>query len=313
MRVAIVGCGRMGKVREQGVRAAGGTLIAALDVDRARAEALRPFQVLAEAGDLPWQDLDAVFVCTPPGARGPIERMAIEQGVPLFLEKPIGLSAQFGEELLGALSAKPVLTAVGYHNRYRPGVINLRERITEEEVLGISAHWIAGPYAKPWWMEPAQSGGPVNEQATHMIDLIRYLVPEIEEVSFVGAGNAEGTERCHSWSAHFRLTCGAPCTFIFSCKGSEKQIGINVMTRKAERRLEGWDFHDPTDPQPVHYGQNREEIFYVETQCFLDAIRTSNPGRVRCSLADAQKTQRLVDQAQRLLTSPFQGHSGPCF
>ncbi|MAE19719.1 hypothetical protein CMK12_12465 [Candidatus Poribacteria bacterium] len=34
----------------------------------------------------------------------------------------------------------------------------------------------------PWWRVIAQSGGQLVEQTTHQIDLLRYLVGEVEEV-----------------------------------------------------------------------------------------------------------------------------------
>src|SRR5690606_11824369 len=104
---------------------------------------------------------------------------AFESKVHLFIEKPVGLSADDGEVLLRALNKSPVVTAVGYMNRYRPSVQRVRQAVRSGRILGVVAHWAGRRYAVPWWDNPARSGGPINEQCTHVIDLCRYLVGEV--------------------------------------------------------------------------------------------------------------------------------------
>src|SRR3954467_11863495 len=97
LRIAIVGCGRMGLQHAKSSAQLGHRVTVACDVELARATALAGGHAgcvaFADAGSIPWAEVDAAFVCTPPFARGPVELFAAKAGVPLFLEKPIGLSA----------------------------------------------------------------------------------------------------------------------------------------------------------------------------------------------------------------------------
>src|SRR5690348_11481729 len=100
LRVAIVGCGRMGKERARACSQLGVVLTAAYDTDLDRANEIaqqypgcRPL-----CGDdfVPGTDHDAVFICTPPGQRGKVELAAIAAGLPFLVEKPIGICAAAG-------------------------------------------------------------------------------------------------------------------------------------------------------------------------------------------------------------------------
>src|SRR5207245_9417669 len=97
LRIAIVGCGRMGLQHARTASHLGHRITVACDVDLARATALASAypgcQAITDPAAIRWAGVDAGFVCTPPFARGPVELFAARARVPLFLEKPVGLSA----------------------------------------------------------------------------------------------------------------------------------------------------------------------------------------------------------------------------
>ena len=66
-------------------------LIAGTDVDPTRAKAFAAAHDLVAVPDveaLLAADLDAVYVCVPPFAHGPLEDVLLAAGLPLFIEKP---------------------------------------------------------------------------------------------------------------------------------------------------------------------------------------------------------------------------------
>src|SRR3954464_6164704 len=72
-RVAVVGCGRMGAQRARAAHRLGAELVLS-DGDEERSRLLAsefPSASTAPPQRLDWAALDAVFVCTPAGARGP--------------------------------------------------------------------------------------------------------------------------------------------------------------------------------------------------------------------------------------------------
>src|SRR5690242_11196262 len=150
LRIAIVGCGRMGLTHAQGAARLGHRVIVACDPDGARAGALAAAhpgcEVLTDPAAIRWDEVDAGFVCTPPFARGPVELYAAKAGVPLFLEKPIGLSATQCLSALAAFRRTGAITSVGYMNRYRSSVRRARGLLENETVLGFAAHWVGAAY-----------------------------------------------------------------------------------------------------------------------------------------------------------------------
>eukprot|EP01084_Bolivina_argentea_P185939 320563_1 len=46
------------------------------------------------------------------------------------------------------------------------------------------------PNGSPWWNEN-KSGGPIVEQGTHFIDLIRFLSSDINDINFKNSFNAD--------------------------------------------------------------------------------------------------------------------------
>ena len=212
-----------------------------------------------------------------------------------LIEKPVALTAAACEPLLAA-ATQPVVTAVGYMNRYRPGVTRLREALADAPPLGISARWFCGRYRVPWWSDPDRSGGPINEQFTHLVDLCRYLAGEItviQALAPVGDGPPE------SAAVSLAFASGTVGTLIYSCRSVEKHIGLQVFTSSRAYALEGWDFLDgPPPAEPP----DKNAVFLEETRAFLEAVSAGGDG-IRSDLRDAARTQRVVDAVLRSISS----------
>jgi myo-inositol 2-dehydrogenase / D-chiro-inositol 1-dehydrogenase len=312
LRIAIVGCGRMGLQHARSTSQLGHRVRVACDVDATRASALAGehpgCEAITDAATIPWDEVDAGFVCTPPFARGPVELFAAQAGVPIFLEKPIGLSATQCLSALTAFRQTDTITSVGYMNRYRPSVRRARSLLAGESVLGFAGHWVCAAYRVPWWGDAALSGGQLNEQCTHMIDLARHLAGEITEVSAFAQPSADGSGGTAAVSILLRFRNGAVGTVICGCLASEKQIGCRVFTPRGQIVLDGWDFKwspsaafgEPPQIDPL------EDVFLHECRSFLDAVRTGDRSAIRCDLAEAMRTQRVVDAVRLAL-----GGNGP--
>lgn len=292
--VAIVGCGRMGRERVRHLRRLGVNVTLLVDETIEHAAVLAadvPGAAIARSIDaVSGRGLDAVFVCTPPGARrGPV-LAAAREGLALFLEKPIATTLEDATWMRDTAASTGILTAVGYMNRYRPGVLRARELATSTEVLGVSCHWTGGPYGVPWWPQERLSGGPVNEQATHLVDLCRYVGGEIAEVQATVASSGETA------AALFTFQSGALGTLFYTCGAPEKGIGLRLFTRQGALHLDGWDFRLTRDVADVVAPVNDADPFASEVDAFVHAILSGDWSGVRCDLADAYETQRVVEE-----------------
>ena len=64
------------------------------------------------------EELDAVYICTPPFAHGEQERIACEKGIAMFIEKPIAAELEQAVIINDHVQRSGVITSVGYHWRY---------------------------------------------------------------------------------------------------------------------------------------------------------------------------------------------------
>lgn len=307
--VAIVGCGRMGRQRARAALGLGARVVALHDEDVARADelaALAPGStVVKDWRDLDFAALDAVFVCTPPHARGPVELAALDAGVPVFVEKPLALSAPHTDALHDVLRRTSVITAVGYMNRYRPSVVRARDALHGRAVLGMSASWAGGRYAVPRWADDARSGGPINEQATHLVDLARYLVGDIREVHAIADERGGPAATTEAIAVTLRFASGGLGSLFYSCQAPQKWINLQVFGESAHVFLDGWDFRLRQDDGRLFpdVPADRDEIFTIEVAAFFDALRTGSRDSIRSDVLDAIETQRAVDAIRRSLVS----------
>jgi predicted dehydrogenase len=299
----------MGRQRTRAALALGARVVALYDPDVARAQELAAgapgSTILPDWRELPLTSLDGVFVCTPPSARGPVELSAIDAGVPLFVEKPIGLSAAHCTGMLDALEGTSVITAVGYMNRYRPSVQAARDALTGEVVLGASGAWAGGRYAVPWWDHETLSGGPINEQATHLVDLVRYLAGEIREAHAM-VHERHGVHGAPEAAAvSLRFASGALGSLLYSCQARRKAINLQVVGEDSRVCLEGWDFRLRGEDGRLfpEVEPERDQIFELEVAAFFDAIRKGSTEPILSDFADAIRTQRVVDAIRRSLVS----------
>lgn len=295
VRVAIVGCGRMGAERATCATESGATIAFCADSDGERARSLASrfqSQSVADAHAIPWRDVQAVFVCTPPSARSVVFD-AIAAGVAVLVEKPIGLSEADGAMLVSAVEKQTVINAVGYMNRYRPSVLAARAAAAASTVSAVAVHWASKRYAVPWWGQPDLSGGPFNEQATHIVDLVRFVVGEIVDVRAI-AGPSGDEKNVSRAAVAMRFENGAVGTLAYTCEADDKHIGLHVMSGAGAIELRGWNFAnsdagDDPDPNP----------FMIETRTFLEAVSSGDARHIRSDFADATKTQRAVDLIRR--------------
>jgi len=299
LRAAIVGAGRMGRERARAARLLGAKIQAICDPDIERATTLAAdvgASALTCTDDLDLTDLDALFVCTPPAARGNTELAAISAGVSLFVEKPIGLAAEQGVDLLQALEARPVINAVGYMNRYRDSVSSARRQIQASPPIAVAFQWLAARYRVPWWLDRDQSGGPINEQCTHYIDLCRYLLGEVREVQAAGRAlpdvpDAEGTV-----AISLRFDNGLIGSGLYSCEAAQKQMAFEIFFCDRSIRFQGWDLRLPECPGP-------EDIFLKEVSAFFRAVEREDSSLVQSDIPSALKTQAVIDAIRRAIRS----------
>ncbi|MBE1609161.1 Gfo/Idh/MocA family protein [Actinopolymorpha pittospori] len=131
--------------------------------------------------------LDAVYLCLPPFAHGDPEEAVVEAGLPMLVEKPVSLDLRTSAHILKLVRAKNLTVATGYQTRYAGYVERARHLIADRTIgMALATRFGRTPDTS-WYHRQDQSGGQMIEMATHQVDLLRYLVGEVESV-YAAAG-----------------------------------------------------------------------------------------------------------------------------
>lgn len=191
MRVALIGCGLIGRKRAHCLR--GAELAVCCDVNRERAERLAHEFPGAEASDN-WQetvtrrDTDIIFVATTHDQLAKVATLAAESGKNVLVEKPGARRAAELEPVLAASCKSGSLVRFGFNHRFHPSVQKARE-IYESGALG-PLMFVRGRYGhggrpgydREWRAVPKLSGGgELIDQGSHLIDLARWFLGEFSE------------------------------------------------------------------------------------------------------------------------------------
>ena len=138
------------------------------------------------------KDIDVVDICTPGDAHVAVAVAAAEAKKVVFCEKPLANTVKESEKMLQAVTRAGVLHML-CHNYRRVPAVSLAKQLIDEGRLGTIRHyrgvylqdWIVDPqFPRVWRLEKAKAGsGALGDIASHSLDLARYLVGEIAEVT----------------------------------------------------------------------------------------------------------------------------------
>src|SRR5258706_5158776 len=132
---------------------------------------------------------DAVFVAVPTRFHSNIVKHVLNEGKHVFSEKPLCLTQEEGKELVNLALKKQVINQVGYHNKFI-GTFHEVKRMIDNGDLGQIFHFTGESYGpviirdkqNNWRTDPSEGGGCLLDYASHVIDLISYILGPITKV-----------------------------------------------------------------------------------------------------------------------------------
>jgi len=201
-RIGFLGVGWIGRSRMQAMLDTGLVEAAAIAEPSpemaAEATKIAPGAILADGLDgLLAQDLDGLVIATPSALHADQSIRALERGLAVFCQKPLGRTADEAAAVVAAARAADRLLGVDFSYRFTEGMRQIRDLIAGGELGRVFAvdlvfHNAYGP-DKPWFYDPAQSGGGcVMDLGVHLVDLALWTLgfPKAARVSssLVAAG-----------------------------------------------------------------------------------------------------------------------------
>jgi myo-inositol 2-dehydrogenase/D-chiro-inositol 1-dehydrogenase len=317
LRVGIIGGGWIARVHVPAIDAAPELeLVAACDTALERAEAIaKPRGGRAYAR---WQDmleheqLDALWVCTPPLLhRAPVEA-ALAGGTHVYLEKPIARALADADAIVAAAGTSTAICAVGYQY-HASELLDDALALLEHQQVGLLISRNLGPVAgRPWFMDRAQGGGQILERASHHIDLQQALAGRVASVQ-ASAGSVDlsrsdapsGIDDAVSLTLHFEDGALGSVHTAWTRPGQPELYALDIVASDATLALQ-------LGPQAFRLTgrANGEEVALTRGEPmdrsiarFVEAVRRRDRSLVACSPAQARDTLAVALACERALES----------
>ncbi|MFF3663386.1 Gfo/Idh/MocA family protein [Streptomyces olivochromogenes] len=204
--VAVVGFGWMGRVHTQAYArvphhfpglSLRSELVAVADEVPGRAEeAAAQYGFAAAHRD--WREVaadprvEAVSIAAPNFLHREIGLAMAEAGKHIWIEKPVGLTAEDARAVSDAVTKAGVQGTVGFNYRNAPAVAAARELIASGEIgtvthvrIRLFSDYAAHPEGALTWRYERERGGSgvLGDLASHGVDLARFLLGEIEALT----------------------------------------------------------------------------------------------------------------------------------
>jgi UDP-N-acetyl-2-amino-2-deoxyglucuronate dehydrogenase len=225
----IVGTGVIGAIHADAIAMVPGARLAAVtDVAVGAAAAFAAAHHCAAEPDLDAllarPDVDVVSVCVPSGLHAEVGIRAARAGKHLAVEKPIDVTLDAADRLIEAARAAGVALTVISQHRFDPGLIEAKALIDEGAlgrlVLGeASTKWYrtqAYYDSAAWRGTHAMDGGSLMNQGIHYVDLLRWCMGPVREVTALCATQTHQIEVEDTSLAALRFTSGALGTIVAS-------------------------------------------------------------------------------------------------
>jgi len=191
VRVGVIGVGRWGQNHVRIYRELGCSLAGVSDTNPAVEEiagelGIRYFPDYREL--LP--NVDAVSVVVPTNAHYRVVKDCLEAGKHVLVEKPLTLDSSEALDLIKTARRKRLVLMVGYLFRYNAAVTELKRQLrTAGDISYITARYIHSN--KP----PRKDCGVIFNFATHLIDILNFLLDEKPKSVFCRKINCLSKER----------------------------------------------------------------------------------------------------------------------
>lgn len=193
LRVGIIGCGGIGKVHASAYRILEtGEIAAVCDIKEDRVNKLaarydaKPY---LDYKEMLQEDLDMVHICTPHHIHAEQAVTAMRAGKNVLTEKPMAISLEDADKMIETSEEMGVKFGVIFQNRYNGSSVFVKEAVDTGKLgklLGARASvcwyrpmsYYTGSDWKGRWID--EGGGVLIDQAIHTIDLMQWIVGDID-------------------------------------------------------------------------------------------------------------------------------------
>jgi myo-inositol 2-dehydrogenase/D-chiro-inositol 1-dehydrogenase len=314
LRAGIVGAGWIAVDHRAALRNLGHKLVAVCDVDRERAEQLargeaRVYEDWHEL--LETEELDALWVATPPRHHSEPAITALERRLPVYLEKPIARTVEDAAAIVAAWERTGTVCAIGYQWHATEALETLKGELDGQELALLVGISIGPTAARPWFLDRSEGGGNILERGSHQLDLTRAVAGPIATVQAVasdvvlaqGEGERGDIEDAATLILHFASGALGTIVVAWTRQGQPGTYALDVVASEATLHLA----LDPWFKLTGRVGDREIEAamkvhpFERSVTRFVEAVRGNDPHAVFCTPGDALETLRTALACERSL------------
>ena len=298
IKIGFIGCGGNANGHMNQLAGIEGTrVVAVCDVQSERAQSAAekhsadPYtthQALLER-----DDLDAIYLSLPVFVHGQPELDVIARGLPFLVEKPVAINMDIAREIEAAVIKAGLITCVGYQLRYL-GSTQITQQILRGRTINmvVGKYWCSTGHGDPnaWLRQMNKSGGQLVEQATHTIDMMRYMGGEVETVYAMQANRfLKETDCPDANNVSLQFASGAIGSLTATWAYAGDWSNANVLDLLYEGELLNWN---PSRVSVQEDGESVDKTGPSPTidEVFVDAVRSGDASAILSPYSDAVKT-----------------------
>ncbi|MEX0745263.1 MAG: Gfo/Idh/MocA family oxidoreductase [Phycisphaeraceae bacterium] len=312
LEIGIIGCGSIARSHIKAYREIGGNRVSwVYDVSAPAAEALAAEMGAEVAPSVAWlaheSGVDAVSVCSPPGAHLEACLPLLQAGVAVLCEKPLAATVEHAAQLAAAVEHTSSVFMVGYCHRFHPPVVRLKQLIDAGE-LGRPILFLCTFSGQLNIINnhrgdrTLSGGGCLMDNGAHAIDLLRHLFGEPTNVQAL-ASNVVQDRAVEDVSA-VQLQVGSAVAQIVNSYSTP--VAANRLEWIGDRGAAVINYFEPGVAEllyrtsvdagwkPVDCSGLRHRLI-AEVEHFVECVRTGHEPLV--GVADGLRANQLVEQA----------------
>ncbi len=297
VRVALVGCGTMGRVHTNGYKNIDNAkLVAVCDINREKAQLLSDIngsKVYTSFDEmLKNEEFDILDVCLPTYMHKEFSLKGMDCGKHIFCEKPIALSVEDANIMIDTAKEKGLKFSVGHVLRFFPAYKSAIKTVESGKTGPIKLIRTTRNQGFPqwswenWYNDYEKSGGPIVDLIIHDFDWIAQSFGDVDRVyakSF--NGKVENKEHC---MATLRLKNGAiahvegswgfpngyPFRTTFELVGTQGQIEYDNIKNAGVEKMTCDEVYKA---QYISPNLPTTEPYTAELRQFIDCVENNTP------------------------------------